>query len=183
MADTNTDTATIAYEDPDEGTVEKTVDDEHLTYVQDHWIVKTGEDDQGNDVVRRIPVERVHYVERTVESVDAVGSVFDDVQAFADEVGVEIESLRDRVETVAGELLAGPDRTGSQEEVREVEIEYTEDEGTEVEIEYTEDEDDEDEDDGDEGHDGDDGAAEDHSGDDEDDAAEDHGGDDGDDPR
>lgn len=70
--------ATIVYEEPDEGTVELTVDNEHVAYFQDHWTVKTGEDDEGNDVIRRIPTRRVHYVERSVEEFqDRVDALLD----------------------------------------------------------------------------------------------------------
>ncbi|WP_290809994.1 hypothetical protein [Halovivax sp.] len=79
--------ATIVYEDPHEGTVERTVPNEHVAYFQDHWIIKTDEDDQGNDIVRRIPSRRVHYVERSVEEFEE-----------------EIKTLFDRVESVATRL-------------------------------------------------------------------------------
>lgn len=59
--------ATIVFEKPDGETKHATVDNEYIIYFQDHWQVKYGEDDEGNDVVRRIPKERVHYVERSVE--------------------------------------------------------------------------------------------------------------------
>ena len=76
--------ATIVYEDPDEGTVERTIPNEHVAYFQDHWIMKTDEDDHGHDIVRRIPAGRVHYVERSVEEFER-----------------EIETVLDRVESVA----------------------------------------------------------------------------------
>lgn len=79
--------ATIVYESPDEGPVEKTVPNEHVAYFQDHWILKTDEDDQGHDIVRRIPHRRVYYVERSVEEFEQ-----------------EIETLFDRVESVATSL-------------------------------------------------------------------------------
>lgn len=73
MADTNVDlpdpelgTATIVYEGHD-GTETIEVDNEAIAYFDDHWQVKTGEDEEGNDVIRRLPRERVHYVERSVE--------------------------------------------------------------------------------------------------------------------
>jgi len=37
---------------------------------QDHWLFAYGTDDDGNDVVRRVPKESVHYVERSVEEIE-----------------------------------------------------------------------------------------------------------------
>ncbi|ELY42525.1 hypothetical protein [Natronorubrum sulfidifaciens] len=83
--------ATIVYDDPDEGTVEKTVPNEHVAYFQDHWIIKTDEDDQGHDIVRRIPSGRVHYVERSVEQFeDEVETLVDRVQSFASALQTKI---------------------------------------------------------------------------------------------
>ena len=83
--------ATIVYDDPDEGTSEKTVANEHVAYFQDHWIVKTGEDDEGRDLVRRIPATRVHYVERTVEEFEEeVKTLFDRVESVAKGLGTKI---------------------------------------------------------------------------------------------
>lgn len=87
MADSNLGTATIVYDHPEEGTVEKTVQNEHIAYFQDHWILKLEEDDHGNDVVRRIPVERVHYVERSVDTFeDEIGSVRKQVESVATDI-------------------------------------------------------------------------------------------------
>jgi len=87
MADTELGTAVIAYEDPEEGTVERTVENERIAYFQDHWIVKLDEDEAGNDVVRRIPLQRVHYVERSVEAFeDEVGTLRSQVESFADDL-------------------------------------------------------------------------------------------------
>lgn len=79
--------ATIVYEDPEEGMIEETVDNESLVYVRDHWAVKTGTDEDGNDLMRQIPRERVYYVER-------------DVQRFEDEAA----TVRSRVESVARDI-------------------------------------------------------------------------------
>lgn len=79
--------ATIVYEDPTEGTVEKTVPNEHIAYFQDHWIVKVEEDRRGRDRVRRIPATRVHYVERTV-----------------DEFAEEVRTLKNEVESIASDI-------------------------------------------------------------------------------
>jgi hypothetical protein len=79
--------ATIAYEDPDEGTVERTVQNEHVAYFQDHWILKTDESDAGRDTVRRIPTQRVYYVERSVEEFEQeVATLKDQVQSFTDDL-------------------------------------------------------------------------------------------------
>lgn len=70
--------ATIVYETPDGETEHVTVDNEHIVYFQDHWQVKTDEDDEGNDVIRRIPRGKVHYVERSVEEFqDRVDALLD----------------------------------------------------------------------------------------------------------
>jgi len=87
MVETDLGEATIVYDEPDGGTVERTVENEHLAYFQDHWILKTEEDEAGNDVVRRIPLQRVHYVERSVEEFEE-----------------EVRTVRDQVESLAGTL-------------------------------------------------------------------------------
>jgi hypothetical protein len=76
--------ATIVYDDPDGETTSREVDNEHIVYFQDHWQLKTGTDDEGNDVVRRIPRQRVHYVERSVEE-------------FQDRVDAMIDQARKRL--------------------------------------------------------------------------------------
>ena len=83
--------ATIVYEDPEDGTTERTVDNEHVAYLQDHWILLVGEDDQGRDRIRRIPAQRVHYVERTVEAFEReVQTVTDRVEAIASTIGTKL---------------------------------------------------------------------------------------------
>ena len=79
--------ATIVYESPDGETVEKTVPNEHVAYFQDHWIIKTDTDEQGRDIVRRIPAFRVYHVERSVEEFEE-----------------EVKTLKDRVQSVANNL-------------------------------------------------------------------------------
>ncbi|WP_243700429.1 hypothetical protein [Halorussus pelagicus] len=96
--------ATIVYEGPDGETVEQNVENEHVAYFQDHWILKTGEDDRGRDLVRRIPASRVYHVERTVEQFEE-----------------EVSTLRDQVESVADDLRtrllgSGGDERGSDSE-------------------------------------------------------------------
>ena len=87
MAENDLGTATIVYDHPEDGTVEETVQNEHIAYFQDHWILKRDEDEAGNDVVRRIPIQRVRYVDRNVE-------------AFEDEVS----TVRKQVEDVASDI-------------------------------------------------------------------------------
>ncbi|SFB93850.1 hypothetical protein SAMN05444422_103143 [Halobiforma haloterrestris] len=100
--------ATIVYEDPDEGTVRKTVPNEHVAYFQDHWIIKTDEDEEGNDIVRRIPSRRVHYVERSVERFEEeVETLVDQVQSFASELRTKIP--------VGGDDEEGAERGGETE--------------------------------------------------------------------
>ncbi|WP_324661595.1 hypothetical protein [Haloarcula sediminis] len=79
--------ATIVYEDPDEGVVRDTVDNEEIVYARDHWMVRTGTDEDGNDLMKQIPKERVHRVDRTVEE-------------FEDQAG----TVRRRVESLASDL-------------------------------------------------------------------------------
>ena len=82
--------ATIVYDDPEE-TVEKTVPNEHIAYFQDHWMIKVEEDEEGNDIVRRIPSRRVYYVERSVEEFEKeVETLIDRVQSFASELQTKI---------------------------------------------------------------------------------------------
>jgi len=70
--------ATIVFDDPDGETTKRVVDNEHIVYFQDHWQFKTGTDAEGNDVIRRIPIQRVHYVERSVEEFqDRVDAMID----------------------------------------------------------------------------------------------------------
>ncbi|AGB39118.1 hypothetical protein [Natronococcus occultus] len=83
--------ATIVYDEPDEGVARKTVPNEHVAYFQDHWIIKTDEDEEGHDIVRRIPAKRVHYVERSVEEFEEeVSTLVDQVQSFASDLRTKI---------------------------------------------------------------------------------------------
>ena len=96
MVDENLGDATIVYEDPEEGTVERTVENEHIAYFQDHWIVRMEERDDG-DVVRRIPKERVHYVERTVEEFrEEVSTLRNQVESFADDLRERVLGRQER---------------------------------------------------------------------------------------
>ena len=67
MVEEDLGTATIVYEEPDDGTVEQTVQNEHIAYFQDHWVIKMDEETEGWDRVRRIPHQRVYHVERSVD--------------------------------------------------------------------------------------------------------------------
>ncbi|WP_420028556.1 hypothetical protein [Halorussus lipolyticus] len=85
--------ATVVYDDPhDEDPSELTVQNEHVVYFQDHWLVRTGEDDDGRDTVRRIPSERVYYVEREVERFE------DEAATLKDQFQEEFESVASDVE-------------------------------------------------------------------------------------
>ena len=79
--------ATIVYEDPEEGKTEVTVENSQAVYVRDHWAIKSGTDDEGNDLMKQIPATRVHYVERNVQQFEE-----------------EITTVRHRVESLADEL-------------------------------------------------------------------------------
>jgi hypothetical protein len=126
MSDSNLGTATIVYEDPSDGTVERSVPNEQIAYFQDHWILKYGEDEAGNDVVRRIPVERVHYVERTVgEFSDEVGTLRTQVESFADDLRSRLLGGGDSGDEGGAEPEPEPEDTGP------IEIEVESDEDTE----------------------------------------------------
>ena len=103
--------ATIAYEGTDGETVETQVENEHVAYFQDHWLLKTGENEQGHDIVRRIPAQRVYYVERSIEEFEE-----------------EVKTLRDQVQSITDDLrsrLLGGDSGGpeSETEVHHIDVE------------------------------------------------------------
>jgi hypothetical protein len=79
--------ATITYDDPEEGTVSETVDNEELVYARDHWMIRTGTDEDGNDLMHQIPRDRVHHVARSVERFEE-----------------QAQTVRHRVESIAGDL-------------------------------------------------------------------------------
>jgi len=79
--------ATIVYEDPDEGVVSETLDNEEIVYARDHWMVHTGTDDEGNDQMTQIPRDRVHRVDRSVEEFEQ-----------------QAQTVRRRVGSIASEL-------------------------------------------------------------------------------
>ena len=78
MAEFDTDTetdlelgkATIVYETATGDLERATVDNDRIAYFQDHWLFAYGTNENGDDVVRRVPKERVRYVERTVEEIE-----------------------------------------------------------------------------------------------------------------
>ena len=83
--------ATIVYEDPDDGVTTETVDNEQLVYVRDHWAIRSGTDDQGNDLMKQIPTTRVYRVERNVERFEREArSVRHRVESFAQELGQKL---------------------------------------------------------------------------------------------
>jgi len=79
--------ATISYEGPEGGIIEQTVDNEEIVYARDHWMVRTGTDDEDNDLMKQIPRDRVHRVDRSVEKFEE-----------------EAQTVRRRVESIASDL-------------------------------------------------------------------------------
>jgi hypothetical protein len=116
MEETSLGTATIVYDHPSEGTIERTVDNEHIAYFQDHWLLRQDGSEDG-DTVRRIPIQRVHYVDRNVEQ-------------FEDELG----TLRRQVESIADDLrskvFGGGDRSARETGSDPVEIDVKSDDGS-----------------------------------------------------
>ncbi|MDF9746802.1 hypothetical protein [Natrinema salsiterrestre] len=82
-------TATVVYRTPEEDVERVTVDNDRIAYFQDHWLFAYGTDDDGNDVVRRVPRQRVHYVERSVEEIE------DTFESGLEKAKEKIEGLRD----------------------------------------------------------------------------------------
>ena len=79
--------ATIVYDDQGNETTTETVDNEQLVYARDHWMVRSGTDEEGNDLMKQIPRSRVYRVERNV-------------QQFEEEAA----TVRRRVESIARDL-------------------------------------------------------------------------------
>jgi len=79
--------ATIVYETADGETKEVTVDNEEVVYGRDHWMLRSGTDDEGNDLMKQIPRSRVYRVDRNV-------------QRFEEEAS----TVRHRVESLASEV-------------------------------------------------------------------------------
>ena len=109
--------ATVVYEDTEGEPDQVTLPNEHVVYVQDHWTMKLDEDDEGNDIVRRIPSRRVFYVERSVEEFeDEIGTILNRVQSLADELGTKLPFG-------GGDGGDGRDRGTGEEPAEEIEIE------------------------------------------------------------
>lgn len=99
--------ATIVYDHPEEEQTEVTVDNEQLVYARDHWMVRSGTDDAGNDLMMQIPKERVHYVERNVERFE------EEAQTIRRRVESMARDLRQRLPVDVGEGgRSGRDRSG-----------------------------------------------------------------------
>lgn len=79
--------ATIVYDHPDDGVTEETLDNEQVMYIRDHWTIKAGTDDDGNDLMYQIPRDRVHYVARNVERFEE-----------------EVSTVRHRIESIASDI-------------------------------------------------------------------------------
>ncbi|MCU4800106.1 hypothetical protein OB920_06960 [Halobacteria archaeon HArc-gm2] len=103
--------ATIVYEDQDGEIVEETVDNEMVVYARDHWMLKSGTDDDGNDLMSQIPRDRVVRVDRNVEKFeDQARTVRRRVVSFADE-------LREKLPVDVGDGRGGgPHRSGDRHE-------------------------------------------------------------------
>lgn len=94
--------ATIVYDTPDGDLVEKTVPNEHVAYFQDHWLIKIDEDQEDHDIVRRIPRDRVWYVERSVEEFeDEIDTIQSQLQSVADDLRSKIPSGDDSTDNDA----------------------------------------------------------------------------------
>ena len=92
--------ATIVYENADGETEAVTVDNEEVVYARDHWMLRSGTDDEGNDLMKQIPRSRVYRVDRNV-------------QRFEEEAS----TVRHRVESLASEVrdrLPGGGEEGSR---------------------------------------------------------------------
>jgi hypothetical protein len=103
--------ATIVYEDQDGDIVEETVDNEMVVYARDHWMLKSGTDDEGNDLMSQIPRDRVVRVDRNVEKFeDQAQTVRRRVESFADD-------LREKLPVDVGDGTGGgPRRSGDRHE-------------------------------------------------------------------
>ncbi|RKD97970.1 hypothetical protein [Halopiger aswanensis] len=82
-------TATIVYETSEGDVEEVDVDNDHIAYFQDHWLFAYDIDDEGNDIVRRVPHNRVYYVERSVEELE------DTFDTAVDKAKDKLEQIRD----------------------------------------------------------------------------------------
>jgi len=112
--------ATIVYEDPAEGVVEETVDNEEVVYAYDHWNVRTGTDEEGNDLMKQIPRDRVHRVDRNVEKFEEqAGTVRKRVESLANDI-------RERIPVTVGDdgrRETMEPETGQKEDARTIPVE------------------------------------------------------------
>lgn len=81
--------AQIVFETPEGDTESVTVDNEHIAFFQEHWLFAYDIDDEGNDIVRRVPHQRVYYVERSVERLE------DQFDTAVDKAKDKIDDIRD----------------------------------------------------------------------------------------
>lgn len=82
-------TARIVFETPEGETESVTVDNEHIAFFQEHWLFAYDVDDEGNDIVRRVPHQRVYYVERSVERLE------EQFDTAVDKAKDKIDEIRD----------------------------------------------------------------------------------------
>ena len=109
MVEEDLGTATIVYEEPDEGTVEQTVQNEHIAYFQDHWVIKMDEETEGWDRVRRIPHHRVYHVERSVDE-------------FENEVMTVKSQIKSMAEDLQQKFIGGDQQEQTERETHQIEI-------------------------------------------------------------
>lgn len=109
MVEEDLGTATIVYEEPENGTVEQTVQNEHIAYFQDHWVLKMDEEEEGWDTVRRIPHQRVYHVERSVNE-------------FEDEITTVKSQLRSMAEDLQQKIVGGEQGRQTERETHQIEI-------------------------------------------------------------
>lgn len=101
--------ATIVYEDQEGEMVEETVKNEQLVYARDHWMVKSGTDDQGNDLMKQIPVQRVVRVDRNVQKFE------EQAQTMRHRVESLADGLRKKLPMDVGDGRGGKRRGGQQQ--------------------------------------------------------------------
>ena len=68
--DVDVGTARLVYETAD-GVERLDVDNEHLAFVDDHWVVVQPDGDDEGGTVTRIPRDRVYRVERSVDELES----------------------------------------------------------------------------------------------------------------
>ena len=149
MVDRDLGVATIVYEGPEGERRELEVQNEHVAYFQDHWLVKIDEHDSGEDVVRRIPAYRVYHVERTVEKFESeVQSLRNQVQSFAEDVRQRVLGSEEGAES---SRFPGSRHTEEEPETVRIDVHSDDEASTANEEGSTADDDDEEGEDGEEG--------------------------------